>query len=58
MNDRHRRADAAPLAYAFHTGGANTLRCDGSVMFMSESMSAPVLIAFITRNGGEVMQTN
>jgi prepilin-type N-terminal cleavage/methylation domain-containing protein/prepilin-type processing-associated H-X9-DG protein len=44
--------------YAFHTGGANTLRCDGSVMFMSESMSAPVLIAFITRNGGEVMQTN
>jgi prepilin-type N-terminal cleavage/methylation domain-containing protein/prepilin-type processing-associated H-X9-DG protein len=44
--------------YAFHTGGANALRCDGSVSFMSESMTSQVLIAFITRNGGEAMQTN
>lgn len=41
--------------YSFHTGGANTLRCDGSVFFMKNSMSGPVLIAFVTRTGGEVV---
>ena len=44
---------AAP--YAFHSGGANTLRCDGSVFFLRESVSGPALIAFITRAGGEVL---
>jgi prepilin-type N-terminal cleavage/methylation domain-containing protein/prepilin-type processing-associated H-X9-DG protein len=40
--------------YSFHSGGANTLRCDGSVFFIRTSISGPVLIAFITRAGGEV----
>jgi prepilin-type processing-associated H-X9-DG protein len=40
--------------YSFHTGGVNTLRCDGSVTFLRDSISGPVLIAFITRTGGEV----
>jgi prepilin-type N-terminal cleavage/methylation domain-containing protein/prepilin-type processing-associated H-X9-DG protein len=40
--------------YSFHSGGVNTLRCDGSVFFMRDSTSTPVLIAFITRSGGEV----
>jgi prepilin-type N-terminal cleavage/methylation domain-containing protein/prepilin-type processing-associated H-X9-DG protein len=43
---------AAP--YSFHSGGVNTLRCDGSVTFMRDSISGPVLIAFVTRSGGEV----
>jgi prepilin-type processing-associated H-X9-DG protein len=40
--------------YSFHTGGANTLRCDGSVSFVRQSMAPPQLMALITRNGGEV----
>jgi prepilin-type N-terminal cleavage/methylation domain-containing protein/prepilin-type processing-associated H-X9-DG protein len=43
---------AAP--YSFHSGGVNTLRCDGSVYFMRASTSGPVLIGLITRSGGEV----
>lgn len=44
---------AAP--YSFHTGGANTLRCDGSVYFMKDTITGPTLAAFITRNGGETV---
>jgi hypothetical protein len=33
----------------------NALRCDGSVAFLRETVSPPVLIAFITRNGGEAV---
>ena len=40
--------------YAFHSGGANGLRADGSVQFMRESMPAGVLAALISRAGGEV----
>jgi prepilin-type N-terminal cleavage/methylation domain-containing protein/prepilin-type processing-associated H-X9-DG protein len=42
---------AAP--YSFHPGGVNTLRCDGSVTFLRDGVSGPVLIALITRAGGE-----
>ena len=41
--------------YAFHTGGANVVRCDGSVSFMSESISFEVVGALITRSTGEVI---
>ena len=41
--------------YAFHTGGANVVRCDGSVSFMSESVSFEVVGALITRSNGEVI---
>ncbi|HEY2787243.1 MAG TPA: DUF1559 domain-containing protein [Fimbriiglobus sp.] len=40
--------------YSFHSGGVNTLRCDGSVFFMRDSIQTNVLVAFITRAGGEV----
>jgi len=39
--------------YAFHTGGANALRGDGSVQFMRESTSPAIVAALITRAGGE-----
>ncbi len=42
---------AAP--YSFHSGGANALRCDGSVSFMKETITGPIMAAFISRNGGE-----
>ncbi|QEL20260.1 DUF1559 domain-containing protein [Limnoglobus roseus] len=39
--------------YSFHTGGVNTLRCDGSVGFVRDSLTPSAWLAFITRNGGE-----
>ena len=47
---------AAP--YAFHSGGANMLRCDGSVGFLRESTSGSSLIAMLTGTGGEVFSYN
>jgi len=41
--------------YSFHSGGVNALRCDGSLVFLSESVSAPVFFAFVTRAGGEAV---
>jgi hypothetical protein len=41
--------------YAFHTAGANTLRGDGSVFFMKDSITPAILAALISANGGEVI---
>jgi prepilin-type N-terminal cleavage/methylation domain-containing protein/prepilin-type processing-associated H-X9-DG protein len=41
--------------YAWHTGGANALFGDGSVHFLKESTAPAVLIALVTRSGGEVV---
>ncbi len=41
--------------YSFHSGGVNALRCDGSVQFVRQSVSTPLLVAFITRTGGEAL---
>ena len=38
-----------------HVGGANGVFCDGSVRFLSESISNPTLAAICTRNRGEVV---
>jgi prepilin-type N-terminal cleavage/methylation domain-containing protein/prepilin-type processing-associated H-X9-DG protein len=40
--------------YSWHSGGANTLFGDGSVRFLKESISAPIVIALVTRAGGEI----
>jgi prepilin-type N-terminal cleavage/methylation domain-containing protein/prepilin-type processing-associated H-X9-DG protein len=40
--------------YSWHTGGANALFGDGSVHFLSETTPAPIMIALVTRAGGEV----
>lgn len=39
--------------YAFHTGGAHVLMCDGTVRFISQNMSAKTLSALATRNTGD-----
>lgn len=41
--------------YAFHTGGANILLCDGSVHFVSESLDRDVFAGLVTKAGGEVL---
>jgi prepilin-type N-terminal cleavage/methylation domain-containing protein/prepilin-type processing-associated H-X9-DG protein len=44
--------------YAFHTGGANVLMCDGSVRFVSSGTSIVTLAAMVTRSGGEAVSAN
>ncbi|MFM7149675.1 MAG: DUF1559 domain-containing protein, partial [Gemmataceae bacterium] len=44
--------------YAFHQGGSNVLRADGSVQYMKESIAAPMLVALISYMGGEVINEN
>jgi prepilin-type N-terminal cleavage/methylation domain-containing protein/prepilin-type processing-associated H-X9-DG protein len=40
--------------YAWHTGGANALFGDGSVHFLSESITPTTLIALVTRSSGDI----
>jgi prepilin-type processing-associated H-X9-DG protein len=41
--------------YAWHTGGANVLMGDGSVRFLRETTSPLIVIAAVTRAGGETV---
>jgi prepilin-type N-terminal cleavage/methylation domain-containing protein/prepilin-type processing-associated H-X9-DG protein len=41
--------------YSWHNGGANVLFGDGSVRFLNDSTPAPLVIALVTRSGGEVV---
>ena len=42
-------------AYSWHPGGINALACDGSVRFLKQSTAKPVIQAFVTRAGGEIL---
>jgi prepilin-type processing-associated H-X9-DG protein len=44
--------------YSMHSGGVNVLRCDGSVSFLRDSVTGNVVIAMVTRAGGEVYTEN
>jgi prepilin-type processing-associated H-X9-DG protein len=44
--------------YSWHNGGANVLFGDGSVHFLAESIPPGVIIALVTRSGGEVVPGN
>jgi prepilin-type N-terminal cleavage/methylation domain-containing protein/prepilin-type processing-associated H-X9-DG protein len=43
-------------ARSAHTGGVNTVLCDGSVRFVSDSVSLAVWQAAATRSGAEIMR--
>ncbi len=44
--------------YSFHSGGANVLMADGSVRFVTASISIRTLAAQVTYNGGEAVSDN
>jgi prepilin-type N-terminal cleavage/methylation domain-containing protein/prepilin-type processing-associated H-X9-DG protein len=44
--------------YAFHPGGANALFVDGSVHFLKDVASVPLVAALVTRAGGEVISAD
>jgi prepilin-type N-terminal cleavage/methylation domain-containing protein/prepilin-type processing-associated H-X9-DG protein len=44
--------------YAFHTGGVNTLLGDGSVRFITASVSVQTFAALVTKRNGEVLGTD
>jgi prepilin-type N-terminal cleavage/methylation domain-containing protein/prepilin-type processing-associated H-X9-DG protein len=44
--------------YSFHPGGVHVAFGDGSVHFMADTVSAQTVFAFITREGGEIVNTN
>ncbi len=41
--------------YSFHPGGSNALFCDGSVHFLKDSITVPIVAALVTRAGGEII---
>ncbi len=41
--------------YSFHVGGVHFLRGDGSILFASQNMSLPTLVALLTPAGGETI---
>ena len=41
--------------YSFHQAGANALFADGSVHLLSANLDLNIMVALITRNGGEVI---
>ena len=43
---------------SFHPGGCHFTMGDGSVQFLSENISAPVLRYLTTRAGGEIVSGN
>jgi hypothetical protein len=45
----------ANQVYAFHSGGAQALRGDGSVQFIRENIAPGIFAALLTRAGGEVV---
>jgi prepilin-type processing-associated H-X9-DG protein len=44
--------------YSFHSGGVNLLMGDGSVRFVSNNTDAFVIVALVTKAGGEIQSGN
>ncbi|MFG0262118.1 MAG: DUF1559 domain-containing protein, partial [Novipirellula sp. JB048] len=44
--------------HSFHPGGCHFVLADGSVRFFTETVEPRILAAYITRQGGEVIESN
>jgi prepilin-type N-terminal cleavage/methylation domain-containing protein/prepilin-type processing-associated H-X9-DG protein len=44
--------------YSFHPGGANALFADGSVHFLKDVASVPLIASLVTRAGGEIISAD
>jgi prepilin-type N-terminal cleavage/methylation domain-containing protein/prepilin-type processing-associated H-X9-DG protein len=44
--------------YSFHTGGINTVFCDGSVHFIAQTVAPSVISSLVTIAGGEVFDAS
>jgi len=44
--------------YAFHPAGANVVMADGSVRFLAAVIDIRILVAVVTRSGGEITHTD
>jgi len=44
--------------YSFHTRGANICFVDGSVRFVSQNIPLTTLIALVTKDGGEQVDSS
>jgi prepilin-type N-terminal cleavage/methylation domain-containing protein/prepilin-type processing-associated H-X9-DG protein len=44
--------------FAFHTGGANVLFCDGHVSFLRDTLAPVVVASLVSRSGGEIVDAN
>ncbi|WP_337173418.1 DUF1559 domain-containing protein [Paludisphaera sp.] len=44
--------------YSFHPGGVDVLSCDGSVRFLKESAAKSVIKGYVSRAGGEVLDSS
>jgi prepilin-type N-terminal cleavage/methylation domain-containing protein/prepilin-type processing-associated H-X9-DG protein len=53
--DPYYGTDGTGAVYGFHTGGVNSLMGDGSVQFITQSISIQTFAALVSRNGGEVI---
>jgi type II secretory pathway pseudopilin PulG len=52
--DPYYGTDGTGAVYGFHAAGVNTLMGDGSVRFISQSISVLTFAALVSRSGGEV----
>ena len=58
VNVMNQRSASQAQFYSFHARVAASLRADGSVRFVSESISPIIMAALVTRAGGENMGDN
>lgn len=55
INVRNTNGAAQGQFFGFHPGVAGSLRTDGSVQYVSESIAGTVMVALVTRAGGEAV---
>jgi hypothetical protein len=58
VNAINQRSASQAQLFGFHPRGATSLRADGSVHVVSETIAPTVIAALVTRAGGEAVNEN